>query len=241
MTDIRKFYVRLTVIYYIIWIGLFLIVGWYANQLPAVDLSLGIDDKITLIPQFVWIYLLCFIYPFLLLTITKSWHWYNIALLASVFCTVIAYAVHITMPVIFAKPQLGPGISENILGFIYRHDFKPGAQNLPSLHVSLSLIVYLAASKQQLKKIYEIIILLFSMLIILSTLFVKQHLLVDVIAGVLVTIFVWYGIQLYYFRNFKIELDPRTALKKAIRKLWLYFVLSAVFIFIIALTKSILV
>ena len=237
MTDFHKFYFKYTTIYYIIWISSFLIIGWYAKQLPAVDLCLQIDKKIPLIAQFVWLYLLCFVYPFLLLVITKNWHWYNVALLTSAFCTLMAYSIHLMIPIAFSKPELGTGISADVLAFIYRYDFKPGAQNLPSLHVSFSLIVYFAARKQHIRKVYEYIILLFSLLIILSTLLVKQHLFLDVIAGIALTVLVWYGIQLVYQKNINSESDPRLALATVIKKLRFYFILFSGAVIMITLLK----
>lgn len=237
MIDFHKFYFKYTTIYYILWIGSFLVIGWYANRLPAFDLSLPIDKKISLIPQFVWLYLLCFVYPFSLLFITKNWHRYNVALLTSAFCTLIAYSIHLMIPMTFDKPELGTGISANMLSFIYRYDFNPGTQNLPSLHVSFSLIVYFAARKQQLNKIYEYIIFLFSILIILSTLLIKQHLFVDVLAGIVLTVMVWCGTQLFYQKHIPIETNPVAALILVIKKLRSYFVVSIGFIIIIIVSQ----
>ena len=237
MTDLRKYYIKLTFVYYILWVILFLAVGWYANELPIFDFTLKIDDAIPVIPQFVWFYLLCFIFPFLLLFITRNWHRYNIALLSVTFCTIIAFIVHLLFPVTFIKPALNSGFSEQVLAFIYRHDFNPGAENLPSLHVSFAMIVYFASRHQNLKKTIEVLILMISILIILSTLFVKQHLFVDVMAGILLTALVWYGIQLFYQKYVIHESDPVKTLKTAIKELRLIFVLSGGVLITIVLLK----
>jgi membrane-associated phospholipid phosphatase len=80
------------------------------------------------------------------------------------------------------RPQIiGAGLFNDLVRFIYAHDAPYNC--FPSLHTSLSTVMalYFVFIKSKWKLFFVII----SLLIILSTLFVKQHYILDVIAGLI--------------------------------------------------------
>src|SRR5262249_6507531 len=82
----------------------------------------------------------------------------------------------------FPRPHLGPSLSERVLALEYAMDFSPGANNLPSMHVAMSWIIGRAMLGQR-GRIVDGLVVVTVATITVSTLFVKQHLLLDVVTG----------------------------------------------------------
>lgn len=161
-------------------------VGSYASTLPARDLALPIDALIPLVPQFVWIYELTYVLPLAAVIAIRDRSRFDRALIALLIANLGAYAAFIACPVGFARPELGTSLAERVLAFEYRHDFPPlGANHLPSLHVAQAFILYLAVRGQRFGRRGDAIALLLALAIATSTLFVKQHIVLDVVAGLL--------------------------------------------------------
>ncbi len=235
MSEIRKDYLKITLVFYLVWASVFILEGLYANSLPTSDLTSSIDKRIPLLPGFVWFYILCYIFPLVPLFFVQDWHRFNLALIAFAMCTFVAFIGHLLLPIAFPRQQLGASISENLLKFIYLNDFRPGAQNFPSLHVSFAWIIYLTCKKQGMKKIYELLILLLAGLIILSTVLVKQHLFIDIVGGTLLAFLIWFILQRSYSVHVNPKEDPRLALKLIARKtLPFFYICGAVLAVIIS-------
>lgn len=191
MEQERLYYLRVSLLAYLIWIIIFEAVGFYAVALPTRDITLPLDRRIPLVSGFIWPYLLCYVFPFLPLLVVRDWHRFNRALLAIILANAAAFLVYILLPIAFPRPELGAALSDRVLAFQFRYDFKPGANKLPSLHVTYAWIVYLLCLRQGLGRVREGLILLTAALISVSTLFVKQHILLDVLAGGVWAVVAW--------------------------------------------------
>ncbi len=212
----RLHYLRVSLLAYVVWIIVFEAVGYYAATLPTRDLSLPLDRQIPLIPAFIWPYLLCYIFPFLPLVVVKDWHRFNRAFLAIILANAAAFLVYIWLPIAFPHPELGPSFSDRILELQFRYDFQPGANKLPSLHVTYAWIVYLVCKKQGLGRIREGLIFMTAVLISVSTLFVKQHILLDVLAGAAWAFASWFAAGRLYPRLAAAGVGPAGVLKRII-------------------------
>ena len=230
MNEIRKKYLKITFYFYLIWLFVFIIEGLYASKLPTIDLTSRIDRALPLLPGFVWIYVFCYIIPLLALFFIRDWHRFNLALISFAFCTGIAFIGHLTIPIAFPRAPLGHSFSEKMLRYIYVHDFQPGAQNFPSLHVSFSWLIFLTFIRQGYNKLVELSILIITLLVISSTVFIKQHLVIDLIGGTVLAFIVWFTVQRYYFRYTNPEDDPLKALKLIAKRLLPVFVSLAIII-----------
>jgi membrane-associated phospholipid phosphatase len=210
----RLHYLKISLLAYLVWIIVFEAVGFYAVTLPAKDVTLPLDRHIPLLSWFIWPYLLCYLFPFLPLIVVKDWHRFNKALLAIILANAAAFLVYILLPIAFPHPELGSGFSDRVLALQFRYDFKPGANKLPSLHVTYAWIVYLLCRKQGLGRFREGLIFLVAMLISVSTLFVKQHILLDVLAGAAWAFAAWFAAGRLYPRLAAPGTSPPEALKR---------------------------
>jgi membrane-associated phospholipid phosphatase len=215
----RWFYIKVCIVAYAVWIAVFEAIGHYAVTLPSHDLTLGLDRQIPLLPVFIWPYALCYLFPFFPLFVSKNWHRFNIGLLAIFLSSLIAFVVYIVYPVAFPRPEIGQSLSGRLLSFQYATDFQPGANNFPSLHVAIAWIVYFICRKQELSRLREWSILFITFLISVSTLFVKQHVIFDVVGGFLLAIGTWLAAKYVYLAISKTKLDAPGLLKFILLKL----------------------
>ncbi len=215
----RSRYVKIALLYYAVWVLVFVLEGFYAVRLPVTDLTLWIDERIPVVPAFVWIYMSCYWFPLLTLMVVRDWHRVNLVLLSLTLCTLVAFVVHLAIPVAFPRPILGSSVSERMLTFLYSHDFQPGAQQLPSLHVVITFLLYMACRKQGLSRLAGTAIAALAALIIVSTLLVKQHLVIDVVAGLVLAIAAWGFLSRVYWRFVSPAQEPLAVLSGVAKKL----------------------
>lgn len=123
------------------------------------------------------------------------------------------------VPISFPRPELGQGLSERLLSFIYGVDFHPGANKLPSLHVTFTWIVYLACRGQRLTPLGDGVVFFFGVVITLSALFVKQHIVLDAVAGIFWAFSAWILAGYLYRTLMGPNVDARTGLRTMIRRL----------------------
>ena len=230
----RKFYIKVSLLVYLVWLILFEAVGWRAAKLPTYDITSFVDKQIPLIPQFIWPYMLCYIFPFLPLLVVKDWHRFNLALLSVILANLSGFILYFIFPIAFPRPELGQSLSEHLLSFLYKIDFYPGANKLPSLHVTFTWIVYFACRGQRLNKFGQTIVFFLAVLITLSALFVKQHVIADVVVGLFWALTAWVlAGNLYKFLVGR-TIDPRAGLKQMMKKL-----APVMFLFVVAVFSMI--
>ena len=215
----QKFYLKIILGVYFIWFIFFEAVGRYASVLPTRDFTSYVDRQIPFIPEFVWPYVLCYVFPFLPLFIVKDWHRFNRALLCIILANFSAFIVYLSIPISFPRPELDQSLPERLLSFIYGVDFHPGANKLPSLHVTFTWIVFLVCRGQRLNRFGEAIIFLLAVVITLSALFVKQHIVLDVVAGIFWAFSAWILAGYLYRFLTNPYIDARAGLKQMTKNL----------------------
>lgn len=213
----RRFYFKTSLLFYLAWILVFEAVGKLAATLPTRDLTLGLDRMIPVAAFFVWPYELCYLFPFLPLLLLKDWHLFNRAILAVILANLAAYVVYFALPISYPRPELGTSLADAVLRWEQDFDFKPGANKLPSLHVAFAWLVFIICRKQGLKKPAQALILAGAMLISVSTLFTKQHILLDVVFGIVWAFVAWAVAGFLYPRVADADAEPRAALKQMFR------------------------
>lgn len=167
-----------------------------------------IDTKIPfniwfMIPYCLW-YILIFIVPYFLYKKDKD----NFIryIYSYIICTLIANIIFVVYPTTVARPEItGKGILEFITSFIFKID-NPPMNCFPSLHCAMSMLFILFILEiKNVKKNVKITITLISILIMISTLYTKQHVFIDLISGVILAIITYIIVKIFYKENIKFK------------------------------------
>lgn len=165
----------------------------FACKIPA------LDDRIPLVPAFILIYVLSFIFwigDYIIISLTGKRNYINF-LYVLVVCYAICFLCFVFMPTYIDRvaeggiaTSLQPGLINWILAFIYRFDgWETGRNLLPSLHCLASVVCYLFVRKRpEITRGFRVYTFIGAILICLSTVFTKQHYIIDVFAGVALAI-----------------------------------------------------
>jgi membrane-associated phospholipid phosphatase len=159
---------------------------------PIHSLELPVDNRISLVPAFVFPYLSLY-----LLLVISLWRFaqakariFVITTLAISLDLVISYLVFLFYQTQVERPViLGSDIPSSILRWVYSID-KP-FNAFPSLHTSLSTLLALLWGRVGSR--IQPIIALWAVFIIASTLLTKQHYIADVFGGIAVALVSYYG------------------------------------------------
>jgi membrane-associated phospholipid phosphatase len=189
----RTFYLKAMLLAYLVWLAVFICIGMAAATMPTSNPAGSLDQRIPLVPLFVWPYLAGYVYPFLLLVSLKDWRRLNRAFLAAILANLSAYAVYFLWPIAFPVPDLGSSLSERILAAHNALDFSPGACKFPSMHVAFVWIVFLACWRQRWNRLGDGAMFWGAVLISASTLLVKKHILADVLGGIVWAFAAWFA------------------------------------------------
>ncbi len=224
----RAFFIKRGLVLYFLWVVFFEISGRYAATLPTHDLTIPADLKIPLIPIFIWPYLFCYLFAFLPGFVATDWHRVCRGVLSVLISNLTSFVVYLAYPVAFPKPELGNSLSERLIRLEYVIDFHPGGNNLPSMHIIFAWLIYFICLNQGMRKVAESLLFLAAVLITVSTLFVKQHILADVIAGVVWAVVSWEVAGYFYRRWRPAEGDAKDAYRLMMHRLVPFFVVSAI-------------
>ena len=170
------------------------LIGWLAlyffiNRLQGkaekhLDLAMPLDGRIPFVPQLVLVYFSTYIFvlqPFIILSEARQFYWMlasfgSISLVASLF--------HAFLPSKIERQEiLEPDNISGKMIKLFQKTCKPYG-NFPSMHVALSVPV-VGINYMVIGTTVGNITLLWAILIALSTLYTKQHYILDVLAGVI--------------------------------------------------------
>ncbi|MBP3961716.1 phosphatase PAP2 family protein [Paenibacillus lignilyticus] len=171
---------------------IFPVMGWlYAltNRPGAQVYSLVTDldraiplVKVFVLPYSVWIFYiyLCLIYFFI-----KDPAVYRRSLITYVVCALICYGIYLVFQTTVPRPELvGNDPFTRLLGYVYGRDEPFNC--FPSIHCFSSYMVMKALYTSSFRnRINQTLIYGMSSLIIVSTFFVKQHVIFDAFAGII--------------------------------------------------------
>jgi PAP2 superfamily len=162
----------------------------------AVILSTQLDEWIPFVPIFIVPYILW--YAFILGYLFYLWYkdvptflkTLGIIFIGELVCFVIYFYFQTTVP----RPELtGDGLFIDLVRMIYSHDQPYNA--FPSIHVLTTFAIILGNFNIKNKHLFHTVFVpVMGSLIILSTLFVKQHFILDMISSIFLSVFL-YGIM----------------------------------------------
>ena len=169
-----------------------------------VYLNNAIDDRIPFIPYFVIFYVMWYLFliliPLLILKYNKKV--FDKYIVVSIVYAILEGIIFILFPTTMNRqPLVVTDISTWIVDIIYKVD-TPVCNLFPSAHCAFSILFIISIlDVKEVKKEYKILIIISSLLIILSTVFIKQHVVVDVLGALLI-------VPIYYIlRKRKINLE----------------------------------
>lgn len=165
--------------------------------------ELALDRALPLLPSWALIYgaLYLFLIVFPILAIRDEEH-IRRTVYAYLFVWIIAYIVFILYPTEAPRPQrvVGEGFAVWSLQLLYSSD--PPYNCFPSLHVAHSFVSALTVSR--LHRRLGIGAIIAATFVAFSTLFTKQHYILDALAGVLLALVAW----LIFLRTYRRENVP---------------------------------
>lgn len=175
------------------------------TPVEAVVVGGKLDDIIPFLPFWVIFYVLwypllifvpCYIYKY------DRGKFYTYIIIKFVI-DVVSFFIFIFYPTIFNRPELvvnGPFTW--VLNIIYMND-TPAMNCLPSMHCTTCFTsIYTIVKSNKIPKKCKVLFSIIFVLIVLSTLFVKQHAIIDVITALILTIIV-------SFLIYKLKLDNK--------------------------------
>lgn len=158
------------------------------------NMDLPIDKKIPALPYFALIYVLWFpliaIFPISLFKEAKNL--YELYVICWIIDIVISVIIYLAYPTTCTRPKDLENIKGGwMLKILYKFSYK-GLNCSPSMHCSIStLVLIFALTASTMPVNLRIIYSTTALGIILSTLFTKQHVLIDLVTGVLLAMLIF--------------------------------------------------
>lgn len=174
------------IVVYLLIMPLYFFVQQLAKDKPHHVLSVFLDDFIPFVPIFAWIYVLAYVQWFLgyLLIARSERKVSETFFMAEVVGRIIAVIFFFIYPTTLERPNLDiSGPSEWLVSIIYTVD-EP-SNLFPSLHCMESWIVMRGVWEGNYPKWLKYSMAVFSILVFMSVVLVKQHLFLDIPAGII--------------------------------------------------------
>lgn len=155
------------------------------NGLPATDVTLPIDARIPLVPEWVVIYVLAFfLWGMGLFMIMRAEREECYKMFASIVAAeIICCAFFIGLPSRVVRPEIvADDVFSWALALIYTTDTPTNC--FPSMHCLFAYMAFRQSLCCRVSRGTRVFCGVFAVLVFLSTLFVKQHVVVDVFGGI---------------------------------------------------------
>ena len=165
--------------------------GCKLSPIKHTVLSSNFDDNLPFVPFFACFYYLWYIYllliPFILNRLNKKSFFRYSSL--TIICVIMGAIVFVLFPTTINR-EVNINEYHSIFAYLVRFIYFTDTPNLcclPSMHCALSFIfIYTSLKTKEMKWYYKVLITLTSLGIVASTLFIKQHVIWDVFAAIVV-------------------------------------------------------
>lgn len=148
----------------------------------SLDLTTAFDRAVPFVPWTVWFYVPLYALVFLVpLLVVDDWRYFGRMAMLLTATAVPGGLIHLLLPIEIERPAApdGPGVTLFMLRSVYATD--PPVNTFPSLHVAMATSMTIAAFG--LGRRVGAITLLFTALMTVSVLTLKQHFLADIFGG----------------------------------------------------------
>lgn len=194
---------------------LYFVIGIWTREWPVYRPEIALDRAVPLQPAWMLVYGSLYVFAFLLpIAVVRQPRLFRQALKALLAVMIGAYAGFLLLPTAAPRPDAVPGAGFFSWTLRVLYDIDPSHGCFPSLHVAYSFVS--ALTVYRVHRGVGIASIVWASLIGVSTLFTKQHFVVDVVAGALMA----YGAYLLFLRGYPREeadgVDRRLAPRRAI-------------------------
>ena len=153
-----------------------------------------IDAKIPFVPQAIFIYSLWFplVFFFPLVLHHFSAELYLRHMVSLTLDIVLSCMVYLVYPTFFTRPRPDEKAIGLIMRFVYLVDFK-GKNCMPSMHCSMCFLMIFStvAAAGQFPVALSLCLIVVCLMIVLSTVLTKQHVIIDVVTGLGMAVLCW--------------------------------------------------
>lgn len=164
--------------WYVLFAATYLLINAFSVGRAAQTLFLPYEERLPILPVFEYLYVLTYFLPGLLISTVRDCETFQRLARAYGLTLLTAYTTYLLFPVYFERPHLEVSSLHTWLLSLEYLD-KP-YNNFPSLHVALS---WLAVHASQVSRRSRVGIGVVAAGISVSTVFVKQHYIVDAVYG----------------------------------------------------------
>ncbi len=176
--------------------------------------EVALDRAVPLQPAWTLVYFSMWVSAFLPVFVVRQTELRRRAVLSYLSVVIVAFAVFLAYPTVAPRPTRvdGDGFLVWTLRFLY--DFDPPYNCFPSLHLAYATLAALTCARVH--RGLGLFAVMWTALIGMSTLYTKQHYVVDVVAGIVLAAMahaVWFH---GYARDSVLESDRRLAPRRAL-------------------------
>lgn len=152
-----------------------------------IDMSVPADALIPFVPQWIIVYVLSYFFWIVgfIVIARESREVCGEVLCAEQISKLICLVMFMLLPATMNRPEIGNSVFDRLVGLIYASD--PPDNLFPSIHCMDSWLCFRGAMKcKKVGRGYKVFCFVFSVLVFVCVVLVKQHVLVDIAAGVAV-------------------------------------------------------
>lgn len=182
----RPFFLAAFLLAYVLFVCTYLPINLYSVGRPAHTLYLPGESRLPFIPEFELIYVLGYALPAVAVLAVPDARRFAQLVTGFLLTLAVAYATYLLFPVYLERPDLVPdSLATRMLALEYED---PSYNHFPSLHVALAVLAYLSC-RDGLRRRWPLLFLVVGVSI--STLFIKQHYVVDLAYGAALALGAW--------------------------------------------------
>lgn len=164
-----------------------------STRFPVHNLSGHIEELIPVMPVFIVVYYGCFIFwavNYMIIAVQEKEHRYRF-FTADLYARLLCFVCFVFFPTTNTRPELtGTGFFTEIVRWLYQID-RP-TNLFPSIHCMTSWFSCIGLrGRKHIPKWYKGVSMVITVFVFVSTLTLRQHVLIDVIGGVLVAEITW--------------------------------------------------
>jgi protein-S-isoprenylcysteine O-methyltransferase Ste14/membrane-associated phospholipid phosphatase len=199
LTGLKRLkYAIIFAICWVTWAALYTSIGAYALGQPTNQLWTPIDRLLPFVPKAEFVYAFCYLVPLFPLFFAKTESQLHRILFCFLGINVIAFSMFLLFPIFRPRPTFAvDSWATYLLNWEYTND-RP-VNNFPSLHAAIAWLVYLGCRGRW--KLLDWFLLTTAIGIGIAAVLVKQHYIVDILAGKSLSAAIWHGAGSYFPEN----------------------------------------